>query len=241
MRQFITAFLLSVTLFSFSQEKGNKIKVKYTETVHFEIPEHIKARGYDMPESGENNKILYIENGESSYVINKEDEEEQSDELDENRYRKRWLKRMAGSSSIYQSQEDQIQLEQRDLFGKEFTIEEPLHNFVWKVIATEQREILGYTCMKAEFRDSSMLVTAWFTPQIPVSFGPSGYGGLPGLILALSQGENVIILVNEVDLNPEEVIITKPKDKKTLSRDEFVKIRQEKEEERRAMWGSRRR
>jgi hypothetical protein len=57
----------------------------------------------------------------------------------------------------------------------------------------------------------------------------------------LSQGENVIILVNEVDLNPEEVIITKPKDKKTLSRDEFVKIRQEKEEERRAMWGSRRR
>ena len=241
MKPYITVLLCLVAHLSFSQASSSNLKVKYTETIHFEIPEHLKSRGFDIPESGENNKILFVENGESNYVVNKEDKEKEVDDLDGNRYRRRWAKRMAGSSMIYQNQDEKIQLEERDLFGKEFVIKDELHNYVWKVIATEQRDILGYTCMKAEYRDTSMLVTAWFTPQIPVSFGPRGFGGLPGLILALSEGENVIILATDVQQDVEEVTINRPSDRKTISREEYLAIRKEKEEERRAMWGSRRR
>ena len=47
-------------------------------------------------------------------------------------------------------------------------------------------------------------ITAWYTPQIPVSHGPAEYGGLPGLILELitamvcAQPGNYIKLINKI-------------------------------------------
>lgn len=46
-------------------------------------------------------------------------------------------------------------------------------------------------------------VVAWYTPQIPVSQGPSEYWGLPGLILEVSAGNNTM-LCSKIVLNPEE-------------------------------------
>ena len=48
-----------------------------------------------------------------------------------------------------------------------------------------------------------VLVTAWYTPQIPVSNGPGEYWGLPGLILEVSSGRTTI-LCTEIILNPSE-------------------------------------
>mgnify|MGYP001826805720 CR=1 FL=1 len=49
----------------------------------------------------------------------------------------------------------------------------------------------------------TVLVTAWYTPQIPVSQGPSEYWGLPGLILELNAG-NTTMLCSKIILNPKE-------------------------------------
>ena len=46
-------------------------------------------------------------------------------------------------------------------------------------------------------------VVAWYTPQIPVSQGPSEYWGLPGLILEVSAG-NTTILCSKIVINPQE-------------------------------------
>ena len=48
-------------------------------------------------------------------------------------------------------------------------------------------------------------VEAWYCPEIPVSHGPSEYWGLPGLILEVSAGNNVM-LCNKIILNPAEKI-----------------------------------
>jgi GLPGLI family protein len=45
-----------------------------------------------------------------------------------------------------------------------------------------------------------ILVTAWYAPDIPVRFGPIGYGGLPGLILEL-QNESATFYVTKINLN----------------------------------------
>ena len=37
-------------------------------------------------------------------------------------------------------------------------------------------------------------MTAWFTPEIPVSTGPAMYGGLPGLILEISDGNRTMLM-----------------------------------------------
>lgn len=46
-------------------------------------------------------------------------------------------------------------------------------------------------------------ITAWFTPEIPVQHGPAEYGGLPGLILEVSDGKTVL-LCSEIKLNPKD-------------------------------------
>jgi len=75
------------------------------------------------------------------------------------------------------------------------------------------------------------VVTAWYTPEIPVSQGPGNYWGLPGLILEVND-ERTAILCSKIILNTDEkVAIQAPSKGKKVSQKEFDKIRAEKLEE----------
>jgi GLPGLI family protein len=77
----------------------------------------------------------------------------------------------------------------------------------------------------------TQLVTAWYTPQIPVSAGPERYWGLPGLILEINAGRTTM-LCTEIIINPEEVVeIKKPSKGKEVSRDEYDVMMKQKSEE----------
>lgn len=64
---------------------------------------------------------------------------------------------------------------------------EPLDQIVWAVHSDTMR-VLGYTCQKATATFRGRGYTAWFAEQIPVGFGPWKFNGLPGLILAVTEG-----------------------------------------------------
>jgi len=88
---------------------------------------------------------------------------------------------------------------------------------------------------KSFFAGSSELkeieITAWFTPQIPISQGPGEYWGLPGLILEVSAG-NTVILCTKIVMNAEEKeIIEAPSKGKEVSQLEYNKIMMDKMEE----------
>ena len=69
-----------------------------------------------------------------------------------------------------------------------FIYEEALSKQTWK-ISREKRKILGYTCQKATTSFLGRNYTAWFTKDIPVQNGPWKFGGLPGMILNVSDSE----------------------------------------------------
>lgn len=74
-------------------------------------------------------------------------------------------------------------------------------------------------------------VTAWFTPQIPVSNGPGEYAGLPGLILELNFYRTTL-LCSKIVMNPKESEKIEPPTKgKKVTREEYTKIVKEKTEE----------
>ena len=73
-----------------------------------------------------------------------------------------------------------------------------------------------------------LTVTAWYTPQIPVSTGPDVYWGLPGLILELNAGRTTM-LCTEVSINSDGVLeIEEPKKGKKVTRVAYTKIVKEK-------------
>jgi len=95
-------------------------------------------------------------------------------------------------------------IEQLEMFDKKFIIEDSVRKLNWKLTG-ETQTILDHVCQKATTQRISMRmqmtmdngkmerkeiadtsnITAWFTPDIPVSAGPEVQGQLPGLILAL--------------------------------------------------------
>lgn len=86
-----------------------------------------------------------------------------------------------------------------------------------------------------------VVVTAWYTPQIPVSTGPGEYHGLPGLILEVTAGQTVM-LCNKIIMNPQEKPeIDRPDKGEIVTRDEYNQIMKDKIEEMRDMYGGRNR
>lgn len=80
----------------------------------------------------------------------------------------------------------------------------------WK-ITSEFKFIDNYKCYKAttvytvESPNTTFNhpVVAWFCPDLPYSFGPNGYCGLPGLILEL-QIRNGVYGVKRIDFNTKD-------------------------------------
>jgi GLPGLI family protein len=84
-------------------------------------------------------------------------------------------------------------------------------------------------------------VTAWYTPQIPVSHGPGEYWGLPGLILEVSA-DRTVILCTKIVLNPsDKEDIKMPTKGKEISQKEYNETVKEKMAEMREMWSGRNR
>lgn len=82
-----------------------------------------------------------------------------------------------------------------------------------------------------------IIITAWYTPQIPVSQGPGEYFGLPGLILEV-QADRTSILCSKIILNPKEAeMIKRPTKGEKVTQEQYAKIVKEKTEEMQEMYG----
>ncbi len=134
-------------------------------------------------------------------------------------------------NKVYTDLSTGVRTELREFMTRFFLIEEtPVWS--WKITGN-QKSILGYPCMEATTGEGDKMVTAWFTPVIPVPAGPSNYGGLPGMILQLetSIGKQVTTAVKIETEAPGEGVIVKPDKGKNVTREEFDKILEEKMKE----------
>lgn len=134
---------------------------------------------------------------------------------------------------VYKNLDKETMIDSRDFLQKQFLITGAPTPRKWKV-GTKQKEILGYGCMSAHFQaDSATTITAWFTPQLQPSNGPSDYQGLPGMILQIdiNNGWRTITAV-EIQLDEiDTAAITAPKKGQKVTAEEFEKIREEKMKE----------
>lgn len=141
-------------------------------------------------------------------------------------------------------------VQSRDLMGKLFLVKDNLEKYDWKLTG-ETKNIGNYTCYKATYTreventqvtmengesvekktKETVVTTAWYTPTIPISNGPANYGGLPGLILEINDGNLTIVCTEIVMKGGEKVEIEAPTKGKVVKRDEYEKISREKTKE----------
>lgn len=74
-----------------------------------------------------------------------------------------------------------------------FVYPDSVPSLEWNFSYEETYSIMGYDCRKAAAEFAGRNYTAWFTPEIPLPFGPYKFGGLPGLILKLEDSERQYI------------------------------------------------
>lgn len=73
------------------------------------------------------------------------------------------------------------------LVSMEYEYSEPLPMFKWDIILGKSDIILGYTCNVAETIFRGRKYRVYFSPEIPLPYGPWKFSGLPGLILKVEE------------------------------------------------------
>lgn len=133
---------------------------------------------------------------------------------------------------IFCDTKNKVNFEQREFMNRTFLVEAKTDTVQWKLTGN-QKTVLEYTCLEAELVGANKKTVAWFAPTIPVSSGPDGYVGLPGLILAMDidNGKTTYAAqaVNLKDIDAK--LIVKPKEGKKVTKSEYRKIVDEKMKE----------
>tara|TARA_B110000046_G_scaffold80973_1_gene89281 strand:+ start:124 stop:960 length:837 start_codon:yes stop_codon:yes gene_type:complete len=179
-----------------------------------------------------------------------------------------WMQFVTGpeGGSIYKDLQSKTYINKKELFGKVFLVKDSIAPSKW-VLTGETKKIGIYNAYKAtitkqveerafnfgnrqrdggappeppEMKMRDVVMSAWFTPEIPVSTGPSMYGGLPGLILEVND-DRTTMLCTKVIINPKEKVKVKaPSKGKEVTSLEFEQIAKDKAEEMSNMYRGRR-
>ncbi len=155
-----------------------------------------------------------------------------------------------GSEVFYKNIKEERFSSQRDMMGKTFLVKDTLEKIDWK-LENETKKIGNYTCYKAtakrkisipdgfdvdeetqkQAEENEITITAWYTPMIPISNGPSSYWGLPGLILEANDGSESI-LCSKIVLNPKKkMAISEPTKGKKITAEKFETLVTKKSKE----------
>lgn len=168
---------------------------------------------------------LIINGSASSFVI--------ESEYSKNPRALRLAKSYAGNAEYYYGIDDSLNVIKKSFLNEDFFI---INNFVldW-TITDEFKMVDNYKCFKAIAMKSLIIkgkeqkhqITAWFCPEVPISFGPKEFRGLPGLIFELFD-DKIKFNLDKIELKFEKIILNKKVNKDFITQKEFDKIVAEK-------------
>ncbi len=222
---FLSAFALLISLTACSQAKS--IEVIYTRAyknfkdssdIAPRLMENHKYRLYCSPTASRFEKIRRTMIGDDNAILYKAEQFSG------------YLYRDSDYGIHYKNTEEQVKLYQAKFTDSLFLIEENYNQYKWE-FKDEKKKILGYQCYKAEgsYQEYSHIfkrvvtisVTVWYAPGIPHPFGPSGYDGLPGLVLEAYRA-SFYFIASKITFRPEIIAVITPPDKgERVNRKEF--------------------
>lgn len=229
------------------KKKPEKLATQKNEPLD---PEFEKAIQEAMKKASEKKYILLFNKTECLY------EEEKKLDKPENTNGMSISISFSSAKKKYLNVKDKNSITEDEIFGKEFLVVEPLVKPEWKLL-DETKKIGEYNCYKAELlvpvtekqqndyeeflkkeekkpslfkmeKPEDKVITAWYTPEIPVTFGPDNNWGLPGLILELNDTENMLLCSKVTLSNKEKTKIKVPNTGEKVNQKKFDEILKKK-------------
>lgn len=220
-----------------AQKQGS---IVYKETVKMDfkmdLDSNMKAMLGDLPmENSSQRQLLFNEKASLFELVKKPDNNEKKLEEDGNRIE---IRMDIPDEKTYCDLVNGKKTEQKDFMGKKFLIDSAFTKCDWKMTG-KQKQIQNYPCSQAMKIEKGDTCYAWFTPKIPVSSGPHGLHGLPGMILETSfMGGRVLLTAEKIDLAViDEKLLVKPKEGKKVTNAQFRKIEEDKRKEMQEQYG----
>jgi len=217
-------FLLVIFINAYGQNKDKNILVEYNTT-----------RGTIKNSErliSNMNKAIYITD---PLIIRNEHKEIEVDESTNEIQIKQKIIKLDKIKYFLEQENNTIYISQK-YKGESILIQDSLPNFNWNLIKGKTKTINEFICKKATLHFRGSDVIAFYTEEIPLSFGPWKFKGLPGLILEIYNINDAVIhhsIVKKITYPyllptnfeiPKKVKIVKLKDV-ILNRDKEMKER----------------
>ena len=113
---------------------------------------------------------------------------------------------------------------------EKYLITDILNDKEW-VLENESKLINGFEAFKATkiyttIDNVKKAIIAWYAPEIPYSFGPNGYAGLPGLIVQVQFDDRMFVL-DRIEFNQNVAIPEEPTKGVIVTSQEYKKMEHE--------------
>lgn len=125
-----------------------------------------------------------------------------------------------GKDSFYYNNKNKEIINCKEIGGESVLLKKEVIR--WK-LTKQAKKIGNYNCFKAIALDADGAlsnISAWYSVDIPIPFGPNRYNNLPGLIIKL-EDDLVTYTAKKITLNKKNIKIDKPTNGVKLSEQEF--------------------
>lgn len=125
-----------------------------------------------------------------------------------------------------------ITLQEDEFRDNQFLVIRDTKDLKWE-ITDESKKIGQYTCYKEVGvkrgingkKIKEVEVTAWFTPDVPISAGPVIYSGLPGLVIYVQVGK-ASILLKDIEIGAKVKEIKEPTQGTKIKEAEYLEYKE---------------
>jgi GLPGLI family protein len=247
MKRLLIASAMLIAISSSAQVKEGKILYERTMQMQIRINDDNPAMQNMIPKERKDKFELLFTEGKSLWQPVEDDGQSDETAFGDGGGMRMFI-RMPGSNDIvFHNITEAKKVEQRELADKNYLITDSIRKLSWKVTG-ETKTILGHNCMKAttqrtqpsmrmtmdngeakrESVTDTLNIVAWFTNEIPGSFGPDMYQGqLPGTILEIdvNNGRNSFKAI-EISPKVDVAKVKEPSKGKKATPEEFTKERE---------------
>jgi len=213
--------------------------ITYEQTISTDLDNNNIPEGFRnmIPAESKSQMELYFMPGASLYQIRENTTATNNQELNEDNMRIR-IETKVPDDKYYTDLANYTVTEQKDFMGRIFLINHDMEAWKWKFTG-RQKKILDMPSSEAVSITDTDTTIVWFTTSIPVSTGPQGFSGLPGMVLEAFIGSNVHLVATKYEPATKDILkkIKAPAKGKKVDEAAFNKIVKEKEEEMRKQFG----